>query len=124
MSLVERLVDSLIDWIPTYEGEPRIGKRKWFLIEEGDSYIKVYVRIGYHCLDGNSLSTCLDIASIEISPQKVGIFTSFIERLEELDIPYPLYVEEAVPFLGDFLVKRGWIRMVDQDNYYLIKQEN
>jgi hypothetical protein len=121
--IVNRLVQDIQEWLQELPTKP-IGKREWFLVEEGSDYIQVYIRIGYHSLDGRTLCTCLDIASIEIEPKREGIFTLLISKLEGLSIPFYLYVEEAVAFLGASLVKRGWIRKEGEDNYYRRPHEN
>jgi hypothetical protein len=117
-ALVHQLLKEIVEWLRGVGEEPR-ARRQWFLVEDGDSYIRVYIRVGYHSLDGESLTTFLDIATITIKPEGEGIFTFFIEELEKLEIPYPLYVEEAIDFLGASLLKRGWLRRGDQKNYYL-----
>jgi N-acetylglutamate synthase-like GNAT family acetyltransferase len=80
---------------------------------EGD-YMRVYVRRGFHALDGSRVGECLDIANINVEPQGNGIFTAWLTYAEYMAKERSLqavFVENILTQrLIDFLRRHGYVK--------------
>jgi hypothetical protein len=124
--MIDALVQEILEWVKATKPEA-IGMRQWFQVSDGDKYINIYVRQGFRYLDTNNINKTLELATVEVSPMKEGIFTSFLDQMEKVNPFSYLYIENALPYLADSLIKRGWSKAElnkEESNYFLYtKQE-
>lgn len=74
-----------------------------------EPFMDVYVRRGAHCL-GDKHSDTFDIANVSVDDLKrgTGVFTAFLERVEELGLP--VFVENVLDDRFQmFFLKRGYL---------------
>lgn len=100
------------------------GRNRLHLKEPGFKHF--YARFGPRYLNGKTYKLTLDIATIEVEPEKqgTGVFTRLVGRLRKQFPQVSLYVEEATPLLQQLLLKLGFTRHeFNLNSFYILGDE-
>jgi hypothetical protein len=80
----------------------------------------LYIRKGQHLI-GDKILHCLDIANINIEPQRQGVFKLFIQDVEKI-CPYKIiYLESVInKYLMQFMFKQQDWQLHNEFNFYKV----
>lgn len=110
MTVLEQLAEFIKD------SEGRMAQSKWL----ADDTMNVYVRRGFHSIDGLP-RICLDVASVTVAVEQ-GTWTNFIWKAHDLN-PWDCTFVECVHnhHLASWLLRNGFMPTDGMESYYMPK---
>jgi hypothetical protein len=111
MTVLEQLAEFVAD------AEGKLAQSKWL----EDNKMRVYVRRGFHNLDGKP-RICLDIANVTVFEEQQGTWTEFAAKAHEMN-PWDCTFVECVhnEHLASWLLRSGFTPTEAMESFYLPK---